>query len=144
MSETTNNSVIAQQPLQVRKVSQLKNYLSYDGLSYTNSYILIGYPSKDATIPHNYKISLEDIKQISYSYISDILTSQFSQALEEEILKVRQEYDEKLAHIMGYITDIIGTHPDISAYWNKVGDYIKQYYGKDYIDEVDKITTIDK
>ena len=34
MSETNNNSVIAQQPLQVRKVSQLKNYLSYDGLNY--------------------------------------------------------------------------------------------------------------
>jgi hypothetical protein len=133
-----------QQPMiQVRKVSQLDDYATYSlqkTLAYNNSYLLVGYPAfnEDTQLmPHNFKISLQDIQEISYAYVSNILIPQFNQT----ISNIRADYDAKFELLLSYIAHIMRTNPDISAYWNRVGDYIKQYYGKDYIDYADTVLT---
>ena len=44
---------------------------------------------------------------------------------------------------MSYITYILGTHPDISEYWNKVTPVIKHYWCKESVDIYDDNITID-
>lgn len=116
--------------IQVRKVSELKNYNTYLSeldLNKDNSYILVAYPSND-NIPHNYKINLGDIQRYSYSYTSQL---------------INKIIDEKFNLLMSYITYILGTHPDISEYWNTVEPIIKQYWGQETVDMYDDNITID-
>lgn len=114
--------------IQVRKVSELYNYNSYESkLNKNNSYILVAYPSNDS-IPHNYKINLEDIEKYSYAYTCQL---------------INKVIDEKFNLLMSYITYILGTHPDISKYWNYVEPVIKQYWGDATVDMYDDKITID-
>lgn len=140
----SNNSYNSQQPMiQVRKVSQLDDYVTYSSqktLAYTNSYLMVGYPAfnEDTQLmPHNFKISLQDIQKLSYTYASNILIPQF----QEIISNIRADYDAKFELLLSYVSDMLRTSPDISAYWNTVGYYIKQYYGKERIDYEDTVLT---
>lgn len=77
MSEISTE-IKTQKPIQVKKISQLPElfldtnneevtayYYNEDGiktdLDINNAYILIGYPSNDDSIPHNYKIKLSQL-----------------------------------------------------------------------------------
>lgn len=116
--------------IQVRKVSELYNYNSYVSklnLNKNNSYILVAYPSNDS-IPHNYKINLDDIEKYSYAYTCQL---------------INKVIDEKFNLLMSYITYILGTHPDISKYWNEVEPVIKQYWGDATVGMYDDNITID-
>jgi hypothetical protein len=138
------NSVSKQQSIQVRKVSQLNNYKEYldnNKLSYTNSYFMVSYPSNNSNIPHNYKVSLNDIQQFSYDYIAPQLTYTITYYVNMVANDIRKEYDDKFNMLLSYISDVMNTSPDISAYWNTVGYFIKQYYGKDTIDPEDTLVT---
>lgn len=138
------NSVSKQQSIQVRKVSQLNNYKEYldnNKLSYTNSYFMVSYPSNNSNIPHNYKVSLNDIQQFSYDYIAPQLTYTITYYVNMVANDIRKEYDDKFNMLLSYISDVMNTSPDISAYWNTVGYFIKQYYGKDTITLEDTLVT---
>lgn len=138
------NSVSKQQSIQVRKVSQLNNYkdhLDNNKLSYTNSYFMVSYPSNNSNFPHNYKISLSDIQQYSYDYIAPQLTYTITYYVNMVAGQIRNEYDDKFNMLLSYVSDAMRTSPDISAYWNTVGYFIKQYFGKDTIDYTDTVLT---
>ena len=138
------NSVSKQQSIQVRKVSQLNNYKEYldnNGLSYTNSYVMVSYPSNNSNFPHNYKISLSDIQQYSYDYIAPQVTYTITYYVNMVANQIREDYDNKFNILLSYVSDIMRTSPDISAYWNTVGYFIKQYFGKDTISHEDTLLT---
>lgn len=136
--------VTKQQSIQVRKVSQLNNYKEYldnYNLTYTNSYFMVSYPSNEQEFPHNYKISLSDIQQYSYDYIAPQLTYTITYYVNMVAGQIRKEYDDKFNMLLSYVSDAMRTSPDISAYWNTVGYFIKQYFGKDTIDYTDTVLT---
>ena len=153
--------VTKQQSIQVRKVSQLNNYKEYldnYNLTYTNSYFMVSYPSNEQEFPHNYNlyliiflldmyihpsgaitISLEG--QYSYDYIAPQLTYTITYYVNMVAGQIRKEYDDKFNMLLSYVSDAMRTSPDISAYWNTVGYFIKQYFGKDAIDYTDTVLT---
>lgn len=145
----TSNVVETQKPIQVRKISQLPYltisydyvnapmayYVSYNadntytsyGIDLDKCYILIGYPSTDSTIPHNYKFSLNNI--INYCYLSTGLMNSIYTYLNKKIdMSVAYIFD-KLSY---YFENCPSVTPDeintyIHYYWNgaEVEDYIK-------------------
>lgn len=138
--------------IQVRKVSALNDFKEYNQngiLDLNNSYCFIGYPDSNNNIPHNYKISLSYIQELSYQYTSNLLqpiinniVNDFNKQLETITYNLTYTFNTKHEVVMGYIRNFMGEHPDISAYWNNAEILIKQYWGKNTIDPEDYNITI--
>lgn len=140
-----NNILNTNQPIQVKKVSQLDNYNiyhdnktdklfgSYYGvpLDLENSYIHISYPSNDKTIPHNFKMPLSGIMNYCYmtTYSMAIMYDYFNNKINDVFSYINSKHpisDEDMSYI-SYIHD----------YWNgvEVGSNIKdlqEYWNFDY------------
>jgi len=146
MSVTQN--IQSNAPLQIRKVSQLPNYSSYykyyedqASLSYTNSYLMVGYPS-NTNIHHNYKITLEDLNNIAYTYVSPKLWEVVNAHITYVTDEIYKHFNQKFDMLLSYMMDSMGDQPNISYYWNIVGPYIRQHWGKDYVEPDDYLTII--
>lgn len=122
-------TIETQKPIQVRKVSQLSDYISYKNnsenvLSDTYAYIMVACPhNTDTSIPHNFKISIDELIKIAYTFILPTINDKFNE-------------------LLAYITVLHGDVPDISENWSYVVPYIKQYWNKNWVDENDYKVTL--
>lgn len=143
------NQISTQKPIQVRKVSALQNYSEYRNNTQTplydsGAYILVGYPGHKHDAPHNFKVSIDDITQFAYTYITPIFDSKlndlsilFKNTLDNTVNELTEYYNKKFEYLLEYIKAFHADKPDISAQWSIYEPYIKQYWNKETIDEDD-------
>lgn len=107
--------IITQKPIQVKKVSQLPDYLEHfepHNLSLDNSYIMVAYPSTKNDMPHNYRLSLKDLTKLMTISINDAITN-----LQNSIA----EFAVKLAELQEAIKNCKCSKEEIEQltyYWN--------------------------
>lgn len=136
------DTIINQQPIQVRKVSQLPNYAEYvEKLNSYNSYVMVGYPSNENT-PHNFKITLDDIQKMAYTYTAEQMLGPLNAHISYITQQIYDHFNNKIDTLLSYILNYVGEYPDISYYWNIVGYYVKQRWSQDYARPEDYMITI--
>ena len=84
MSDNITNTINTQKPIQVKKVSELRNYAEFRNneqiqLSDTGAYIMVGYPGHKHDAPHNFKVSIDDITRFAYTYIAPVFEEKINQ-----------------------------------------------------------------
>jgi hypothetical protein len=149
MSDNITNTINTQKPIQVKKVSELRNYAEFRNneqiqLSDTGAYIMVGYPGHKHDAPHNFKVSIDDITRFAYTYIAPVfeekinqLNNLFQSVLNSELDKLTHLYNAKFEYVLNYIKEFHADKPDISEQWSAYEPYIKQYWNKDWVDEND-------
>ena len=121
MTEDNGQEILTQKPIQVRKVSQLPNFMEYlnnteysdeDGnplVTLDKGFFMVSYPSNNPDIPHNYKIRLQDFGGLILAYVEATI----------------KEIWEHIKIIEKHIKEEDGdTIEGLEYYWNLYGESI--------------------